>query len=79
MITQKELEMYHTQKKNIRVKCRDGKTIEGFCDFFTQALDNEPEEASITLNSPRDVKANMVLSPYTEIMEHEIEKIEYLD
>jgi hypothetical protein len=35
--------------KNIKVTCIDGQIIEGKCDGYTQALDNEPEIASISI------------------------------
>ncbi len=67
----KEIEMYETQGKNIKVICTDGKEFTGFCEIFTQAIDNEPEIASITLKVPKRTS-------YIEIMQNEIGKIEIL-
>ncbi len=68
----KEIEMYKTQGKNIKVICIDGQEIKGYCDIFTQALDNEPEIASIALKIPDR-------SGYIEIMQPEIKSIEFID
>lgn len=35
--------------KNIKIICKDGQVIKGKCDCYTQALDNEPEIASISI------------------------------
>ncbi len=79
MLTGKELEMYKAQKRNVRVVCKNGETLEGYCSEFSAAYDNdEPEIASITLEEGRRVKNNEPLYPFTEIFETEIEKIEYL-
>lgn len=50
-MTEQELESYIG--KNIRVYCIDGDIVEGLCDIFTQALDNEPEVAEIGLKTRR--------------------------
>ena len=50
-MTEKALSAY--QGKNIRVICNDGDVIEGFCCIFTQALDNEPEAAEISLETEK--------------------------
>lgn len=44
-MTEIELETYLGKK--IRVKCIDGDIVEGMCEIFTPALDNEPEVAEI--------------------------------
>ena len=67
----REVEMYETQGKNIKVVCTDGKEIVGFCEIFTQAIDNEPEIASITI---KEVERN----GYTEILQNEIKSIEMI-
>ena len=71
MLSEKELIMLHAQGKNVKVICKNGKVIEGYCEIFTQALDNEPEVAEVSIR-----KGTMALIGITE---PEIEKIEYLD
>lgn len=78
MFKGKELEMYKSCKKNIRVFLKDGDVLEGFCCEFSSAYDNDPEESSITLRSPIKANTGETLYPLTEIMEHEIQKIEDL-
>ena len=75
MLSEKEKQMYHSQGKKVNVILTDGSVIEGECSFFTQALDNEPEEASITLANVR--KDGVRMFHLTEIMEHEIKSIKY--
>lgn len=55
--------------KTIRVIFIDGEVLSGKCEGYTQALDNEPEVASI------DIRVDDIL---TEIMENEIESVEIL-
>ena len=50
-MTEKELSTY--RGKTIRVKCKDGDVVEGFCCVFTKALDNEPEVAEISLETEK--------------------------
>lgn len=71
MLSEKELIMYYARGKNIRVTYKDGMIVEGYCEMFTQPLDNEPEVAEISIR-----KGTMLLIGITE---PEIEKIEYLD
>lgn len=79
MLRGKELEMYKAEGKNIRVTCKDGDILEGFCSEFSSAYDNDdPEEASITLKKGRNVTKNESLYDLTEIYESEINTIEYL-
>ncbi|WP_155857323.1 hypothetical protein AB9D59_00280 [Blautia producta] len=75
----KELEMYKAENKNIKVTLADGEILEGYCKEFSSAYDNDPEEASITLENPVQVETGRTLYSLTEIMEHEIERIEYRD
>ena len=56
--------------KNIKVICDDGQIIKGKCDEYTQALDNEPEIASISIAR---------IGYGIEIYENEIESIEVID
>lgn len=74
MLTEKELIMYHAKGEKIRVKYNDGTTVEGYCEVFTQPLDNDPEIASICVTRGFDKKAALI-----EITEPEIETIDYLD
>ena len=60
-----ELELYQFEGKNIRITCIDGKEFSGFCCTVTQALDNEPEVASIVIETDH----------LTEIMLPEIQSI----
>lgn len=61
-----EKELYEYRGKNIRVSCTDGQVFSGFCCIVTQALDNDPEVASIVIERE---------SGLTEIMLPEIESI----
>ncbi len=79
MLEGKELEMYKAENKNIKVTLADGEILEGYCKEFSSAYDNDPEEASITLENPVQVETGRTLYSLTEIMEHEIERIEYRD
>ena len=75
MLSEKEEQMYRSQGKKVNVTLKDGSVLEGSCSFFTQALDNEPEEASITLDNVK--KDGVPMFHLTEIMEHEIKSINY--
>lgn len=55
--------------KNIKVTCIDEQIIEGKCDGYTQALDNEPEIASISIDREEYE---------IEIYENEIKSIEVI-
>ncbi len=46
-----EKELYQWRGKDVLVICSDGQRVNGFCCIVTQALDNEPEVASITLET----------------------------
>lgn len=70
MLSEKELAMYQTRGKKIEVTCKDGTVIKGICELFTQAIDNEPEVAEISIQ-----RAGGLVG----ITEPEIEKIEYID
>ena len=61
--------------KNIKVICNDGQIIKGKCDEYTQALDNEPEIASISIASISIARIGYGI----EIYENEIESIEVID
>lgn len=56
--------------QQIRVKCIDGKTFEGFYSIYTRAGDNTPEIASIVIENQEGL---------IEIYENEITNIEILD
>ncbi|WP_154520039.1 polymorphic toxin type 50 domain-containing protein [Velocimicrobium porci] len=77
MLSEKELLFYHAQGKKVRIICIDGTILEGKCTEYSTAYDNDPEEASITLKEP--LKNGILLPWVTEVMEHEIKKIEYLN
>lgn len=74
MLTEKELMMYRARKKKVKVICKNGVTCEGYCEIFTQPLDNDPEVASICVTRGFNREAELV-----EITEPEIEKIEYVE
>ncbi|ABE99468.1 TPA: hypothetical protein KN209_003161 [Clostridioides difficile] len=56
--------------KNVQITCVDKQIIRGKCDGYTQALDNEPEIASISI--ARDGYG-------IEVYENEIESIENIN
>ena len=60
------MELNKYSGKKIRILCRDGESFEGLAYDYIPPQDNEPEEASITINS-------------IEIFESEIEQIEILN
>lgn len=62
-----ESELYEYRGKNIRVTCTDGQELFGFCSVVIQALDNEPEIASIVIEPES--------GGLTEIMLPEIQSI----
>jgi len=67
MVTEKELYKYWGKK--VKVTCSDGQIILGHCRYFTQAIDNEPEIASITIDNSLGL---------TEIYQNEIMTIEVI-
>lgn len=75
MLSGKELKMYESVGKQVRIIDSDGVAITGKCVEFTPAYDNEPEEAAITLESP--MKGNEKFPGLMELLEHEIEDIEF--
>ena len=56
--------------KSLKVVCIDNQVIKGKCDGYTQALDNEPEIASISIERTKDYGI--------EIYENEIRSIEVI-
>lgn len=58
-------------KQDVKVICVDGTIVKGFYSIYTQALDNEPEIASITIENAND--------SLIEIYENEIQSIEVLN
>ena len=64
-----EVDMKAGYVRNVKVTCKNGRVFEGFYCVYTQALDNEPEIASLTL----ETKEGLV-----EIYENEVEAIEVL-
>lgn len=56
--------------KKIKVICIEGEVVKGKCNGYIQALDNEPEIASITIDAGK--------IDY-EIYENEIAKIEVVE
>lgn len=79
MITSsKEKMLYNAEGKHIQVMLTNGDILEGYCSEFSSAYDNDPEEASITLKNPIRKSSGESLYPLTEVMEHEIKKIEII-
>mgnify|MGYP007126159760 CR=1 FL=1 len=68
VVTEKTL--HECWGKNVKVVCLDGQVISGYCRYFTQAFDNEPEIASITVDNHLGL---------TEIYQNEIETIEVIE
>ena len=71
MLTERELRMYHSRGKRVRVICTDGVIVEGYCEMFISPLDNNSEVAEISIS-----RGTMNLVGITE---PEIDEIEYLD
>jgi hypothetical protein len=63
-----ERELYSFWGKDIIVTCVGEMKVRGHCSYFTQSIDNEPEEASIALDNG--------YGGLTEIYLHEIKSIE---
>lgn len=70
-MTNLQKNMYDAQGKHIKVICKDGDVVEGYCDFYTQPIDNEPEIAEISLRQGT--------GRFIGITEDEIKEIEYLN
>ena len=70
-MTELQKRMYNAQGKSVKVVFKDGSNIMGYCDFYTQPIDNEPEVAEITIR-----KGN---ASFIGITEDEIGRIEYLE
>lgn len=64
-----EMQLRQFWGKQIKVYCRDREIIEGDASYFTSAADNEPDDASITL----ETKQGLVC-----IFLHEIKEIEII-
>lgn len=61
------MELWEYVNKSIKVTCLEGEVFQGQCTDYTQALDNEPEIASI------GIKSNGISY---ELYENEIKSIE---
>lgn len=55
-------------RENVKVTCIDGNVIKGFYSIYTQALDNDSDIASITIENSN--------GSLIEIYENEIKEIE---
>ena len=64
-----EIQLRQFWGKQIKVYCKDGEIIEGDASYFTSAADNEPDDASITLETKQGL---------TCIFLHEIKTIEII-
>lgn len=65
-MTEREMQKY--RGKNLNLTCNDRRQIKGFCSIFTKALDNDPEVASLVI----ETKENGLI----EIYQNEIKSIE---
>jgi hypothetical protein len=54
----------------VRITCVDGTIVEGFYSIYTRAGDNEPEIASVTIETPEG---------FIEVYENKIKSIEILN
>lgn len=59
-MTEKQLESYLF--KNVKITCTDGDVLEGYVYYFADSDDNEPEEASITIENEKRLKRDVVVS-----------------
>ena len=69
------MNLWEYRGKKIRVECIDGIIIEGKCDGYTQATDNDPEIASIYIENEETIKNKTLF----EIYENEIKRIEVIN
>lgn len=66
------MKLWEYVDKKVKVTFIDGQVIKGNVEFYTSALDNEPEPESITL---RNNSTNFL----TELFRTEIAKIEVIE
>jgi len=57
-------------KQDVKITCIDGTIVKGFYSVYTQALDNDPEVASIIIESSN--------GSLIEIYENDIKSIEIM-
>lgn len=67
------LKLWEYLGKKIRLIDTDGRVFEGRCNGYTQALDNEPEVASVS------IKTEPGADYAYEIYENEIKSIEIIE
>lgn len=77
MLSPKEKELYNSVGKQIKVTIAHDDIFIGHCTEFTDAYDNDPEEASITLRDPK--KNGKLILGLIELFLNEIKTIEVLD
>ncbi|MSS96153.1 hypothetical protein FYJ53_20590 [Eubacterium sp. BL-380-WT-2B] len=77
MLSPKEKELYDSVGKRIKATIAHDDVFIGHCTEFTDAYDNEPEEASITLRDPE--KNGKSFPGLIELFLNEIKSIEVLD
>lgn len=68
---EQELKKYWEQ--TVKLTCVDGDILQGFICNFTSSADNEPDEASITIENEKRLKRDVVVS-LSEIKSIEIIK-----
>ena len=59
--------------KNIKITCIDGDVLTGFAAYFADAYENEPDEASITIENEKTLQRDVVVSL------SEIQSVEIID
>lgn len=67
-----ERELYDSLGKEIKVTCKDGQILEGFCEGFDTSNDNAPKEASIDIRKKNSSHCIVIFAD-------EIKKIELAD
>lgn len=77
MLEGEELKMYEAVGKKVKIIMKDGSKLVGKCTEFSSAYDNDPDEASVTLDRP--LKDGKKLPWLVEVMSNEIEELEYCD
>lgn len=78
MLTGMEKRMYDAQKHRAKITTREGDIFTGLCTVFTSAYDNEPGEATLTMEQP-EKNGEPFVGEFVEFEVSEIRKITILD
>lgn len=57
-----ENELMHFWGKNVKVTFTDGDVLTGHAAYFADSYDNDPDEASITLEDAQPLQREVVIS-----------------